>query len=617
MELPRHETSLGEDEEEPVEQMGAFRPAAARCLLLMFIASLSPAPAQAKPRAPRVAVFELELRNVRLKASMAKILRDYLSDRLAATGRYRVVPGDKTRAALNREQLRSKSSCFAKSCQIRIGQALAADRSLSTRVMRIGRRCTVSATLYNLRTQVTEKGAAARGGCGEEALQEAIDKVVRKLTGRGGGAAPGAVAPPPPPEPGVSGGGDQALPPVKAEVGTLAVEGTPRGARIDVKGPRGFRGPGAAGLPYTWRSVPSGRYEVLVRKSKYGDYRSTVEVQTDRTRVVSVKLELSHGSLWVGGTPAGAKVEVSGDGGYGKRWGLTGGFTLRGVPRGSVTVRVSRGGYESLSREVLVQGGQVSRVPVKLQAVQSRTSGSSSGGSSPGKAGLVWVRIPGGSFRMGSESGDSDEKPVHTVRVSSFELLKSEVTVGQYGACVKAGKCSAPDSSGSYCNWGKSGRGRHPVNCVDWKQARAFCGWSGGRLPSESEWEYAARSGGKGWKYPWGNAAATCSRAVMDDGGNGCGKVRTWPVCSKSSGNSAQGLCDLAGNVWEWVEDCWHGSYETAPSTGKAWTENCSGSNRVGRGGGWNSSAGNARAAFRYNGGPGNRNYDLGFRCAR
>ena len=111
------------------------------------------------------------------------------------------------------------------------------------------------------------------------------------------------------------------------------------------------------------------------------------------------------------------------------------------------------------------------------------------------------------------------------------------------------------------------------MNCLDWQQAVDFCAWAGGRLPSEAEWEYAARSGGpsSSYKYPWGNDAATCTYAVMDDGGYGCGTGRTWSVCSKPAGNTSQGLCDMSGNVWEWVEDWYHGDYTGAPTDGSAW----------------------------------------------
>ncbi|MBI5244538.1 MAG: SUMF1/EgtB/PvdO family nonheme iron enzyme [Elusimicrobia bacterium] len=92
-------------------------------------------------------------------------------------------------------------------------------------------------------------------------------------------------------------------------------------------------------------------------------------------------------------------------------------------------------------------------------------------------------------------------------------MAKTEVTVAQYKACVDTGACAAPDTGGS-CNWGVSGRESHPVNCVDWNQAKAFSEWADGRLPSEAEWEYAARSAGKDRKYPWGDEQATCARAV-------------------------------------------------------------------------------------------------------
>jgi iron(II)-dependent oxidoreductase len=217
---------------------------------------------------------------------------------------------------------------------------------------------------------------------------------------------------------------------------------------------------------------------------------------------------------------------------------------------------------------------------------------------------------------MGSNDGDFDEKPVHSVTVPTFKMTKTEVTVDQYGACVDAGSCSAP-GTGTYCNWIKSDRGSHPINCVDWDQAQAFANWVGGRLPSEAEWEYAARSGGRDWKYPWGDEDATCERAVMDDdGGDGCGRDSTWPVCSKPSGNTTEGLCDMAGNVFEWVQDWYHSSYDGAPTDGSAW-EKPTGSARVIRGGSWSDYARRVRAANRSSDDPRIRYGDLGFRVAR
>ncbi len=232
-------------------------------------------------------------------------------------------------------------------------------------------------------------------------------------------------------------------------------------------------------------------------------------------------------------------------------------------------------------------------------------------------AGIEWVRIVGGSFRMGSESGGFDEKPVRVVRVRDFELSKTEVTVRQYRKFVEATGHRAPTECDlGQPSWGLAGRDDHPVTCVSWEDANAFAKWAGGRLPSEAEWEYAARSGGREQVYPWGDAKADCSRAVMDDGsGEGCGKGEaTFPVCSKPAGNTAQGLCDMAGNVWEWVED-WHGPYGEAPRDGSARTR--AGQDKVLRGGGWGDSAWDTRAAIRVRLSPGYRDFLLGIRVAR
>jgi len=190
---------------------------------------------------------------------------------------------------------------------------------------------------------------------------------------------------------------------------------------------------------------------------------------------------------------------------------------------------------------------------------------------------------------------------IEWVSLGAFEISKTEVTVAQYRACVDAGACTAPNDKSvkKSCNWGHSGRDNHPVNCVDWNQATTFARWAGGRLPTGEEWTYAATSGGQSWEYPWGNEPATCDRAIMDVGGDGCGQDRTWPVCSKPAGNSTQGVCDLAGNVWEWTD------------------ERVGDSERVYRGGSWFYAAPILRASSRGRGVPSFRFLGLGFRLAR
>jgi formylglycine-generating enzyme required for sulfatase activity len=228
---------------------------------------------------------------------------------------------------------------------------------------------------------------------------------------------------------------------------------------------------------------------------------------------------------------------------------------------------------------------------------------------------LDWVAIPGGRFEMGSTRYD-DEQPVHEVTVSSFEMLHTEVTVAQYTACVTAAACSEPWAYHANCNWTGPGIEDYPINCISWVQSRDFCYWAGGRLPTEAEWEYAARSGGQPITYPWGNDEPSCFFAVMNDNGWGCGLNRTWEVCSKLPGNTTQGLCDMAGNVWEWVRDWYHDSYVDAPNDGSAW-EDPAGTKRVIRGGRFYDTGDYLRAANRIGDHPSVQHPALGFRCVR
>ncbi len=199
--------------------------------------------------------------------------------------------------------------------------------------------------------------------------------------------------------------------------------------------------------------------------------------------------------------------------------------------------------------------------------------------------GMIWVTLPGGSFEMGDTERPT-RQPIHTVAISTFEINRTEITVAQYTECVEAGECTEARICDG-CNWGDSGYEDHPINSVDMAQSRMFCEWAGGRLPTEAEWEYAARSGGREIRYPWGNEESSCGRAWMAEeaDANGCGTFRTARVCSRPFGNTAHGLCDMAGNVYERVEDIYHDSYDcdatsevtycegggVAPSDGSAW----------------------------------------------
>lgn len=235
-----------------------------------------------------------------------------------------------------------------------------------------------------------------------------------------------------------------------------------------------------------------------------------------------------------------------------------------------------------------------------------------------GAAGEDRVRVPAGRFRVGAG----------LVRGAAFTLDRTEVTVAAYAECVRAGRCSQP-RPGPGCNWRwgpapvvprvSSGpldrppplppaftdapdrpRGEHPVNCVTWFQARRYCRWRGARLPTETEWERAAR-GLEGRTYPWGERGPSCRLAFMAEkpGGGGCGYGSTAPVGRRRLGASPFGALDMAGNVAEWTSSR-HGARD-----------------RVHRGGSWASGGPDLKAARRRWMKASSASSEVGFRCAR
>jgi formylglycine-generating enzyme required for sulfatase activity len=210
------------------------------------------------------------------------------------------------------------------------------------------------------------------------------------------------------------------------------------------------------------------------------------------------------------------------------------------------------------------------------------------------------VVVPAGPSTHGSTKGDEDERPERTVAVKAFAIDRTEVTRASYAACVSARRCKslpaawqgAPDADP-----------RLPVTGVSWADAQAYCRFAAGRLPTEAEWEKAAR-GADGREYPWGNELS-CDRANWGnfDGEGPCGGKnpgRPVIVGQYATGASPYGILDLGGNVWEWVAD----KYEDEPGR------------RVVRGGSCCSYFVGPRAANRNAWAPEHRDADLGFRCA-
>ncbi len=222
---------------------------------------------------------------------------------------------------------------------------------------------------------------------------------------------------------------------------------------------------------------------------------------------------------------------------------------------------------------------------------------------------------PEGANRVNLPQGPAD-----WVRLGGYEMLATEVTVSQYRSCVEDRRCSPPEvpADRKFANYPRSDRENHPVNYVDWDQARAYCEWIGGRLPSEAEWEWAASSRGTRHAHGCGQVVRyepprhpeSPSGGVPDP----CGSLDagTSPVCSRPAGSTDQGACDLMGNVWEWTADSRHPYYCGAPADGRAWFDETDDA-RILRGGSWRDADQDERLAVHKQ----LRDSDIGFRCAR
>lgn len=254
------------------------------------------------------------------------------------------------------------------------------------------------------------------------------------------------------------------------------------------------------------------------------------------------------------------------------------------------------------------------RRPVARRVTTPRRPAVRPAGRRNRRTGIHWVTISGGSFLMGAKHSRY-LRPVRRVAVPTFELSRSEVTVAQYRRCVRARVCKKPRRARG-CSWHLKNNARMAMNCVTWHDARTYAKWAGARLPSEAEWEYAARSRGKDRKFPWGNARPTCKLVAMSQ--TGCRMNQAQAVCLRSAGHTEQGLCDMAGNVWEWTQDVYHRDYSGAPTDGSAWSTSRNRSrSRILRGGGYAFMPSNIRTRFRSSQWATTRNNWIGFRVAR
>ncbi|MFA5625411.1 MAG: SUMF1/EgtB/PvdO family nonheme iron enzyme [Bradymonadales bacterium] len=245
------------------------------------------------------------------------------------------------------------------------------------------------------------------------------------------------------------------------------------------------------------------------------------------------------------------------------------------------------------------------------------------------------VRIPSTgkttNFIMGKISDDdpwnrSSELPTRTITLSAYYIDRYPVTAASYALCVAAGRCTKPQN-GSYATYDNAEKQDHPVNLVLWEQAKSYCEWAGGRLPTEAEWERAAK-GTKNFLFPWGNnCPQNCNTEFCKDSPWSADTAKcncsvsycaeqytaTSPVNAFKNGKTPEGVYDLSGNVWEWVQD-WFAIYPSENETDPQGPEK--GEGRVLRGGGYSNGSVYLRSITRGKKNPEETNYSCGFRCA-
>jgi formylglycine-generating enzyme required for sulfatase activity len=244
------------------------------------------------------------------------------------------------------------------------------------------------------------------------------------------------------------------------------------------------------------------------------------------------------------------------------------------------------------------------------------------------------VYVPEGEFSMGMDAdagweickqfssnckreGFLDEEPVHSVTLDAYWIDRTEVTNAMYAVCVSAGACQPPQDTPSKIppmRYGKPEFADYPVSNVASQDVETYCAWAGARLPTEAEWEKAAR-GTDSRTYPWGNSSPSCSLLNSSPGYTAC-VGDTSRVGSYPAGASPYGALDMAGNVYEWVAD-WYGEYYYSQSPASNPTGPDSGEMRIVRGGAWNLNDPGVRSTDRQTIHPWGISVTVGFRCAR
>jgi formylglycine-generating enzyme required for sulfatase activity len=376
--------------------------------------------------------------------------------------------------------------------------------------------------------------------------------------------------------------------------GSILVKTTP-GAEVFLD--NSSRGVADASAQLTVSEVAPGVHALRIAAPGKKDLSQTVNVSSGRETRVEATLADLPGSILVRTTP-GAEVSLD-NSSRGAAY-ANGELTISDVATGDHGLRIAARGKKDFSQSVSVTSGHETRVDAALLDLPT-----------PGevrenpKDGLKYVWIPAGTFMMGCSPGDNecegDERPSHRVTVSKgFWIGQTEVTVSAYKRFGAATGLQMPDAPYFDSAWANEGM---PIVDVSWNDAHDFCVWAGARLPTEAEWEYAARGGSTEARYGPMDEVAW-------DSANSAGQ--THPVGEKRA--NGFGLYDVLGNVWEWVNDWYDPNYyQSSPAQDPPGPT--SGQVRALRGGSWNSLPMNVRVSFRSGYYQDNRNLYDGFRC--
>jgi len=391
---------------------------------------------------------------------------------------------------------------------------------------------------------------------------------------------------------------------------------------------------------YEVHELTPGTYQIEAESETYYPYKGTIEILLGETRAEKITLTQKVGKLQFAINPTEAECVLSQNGMEKYRW--SGLKIFNTLAAGSYDLTTKAKGYKSYSGKVSIKENQTTIEDIQMVVGSDAPEG--------------MVLIEGGTFTIGSNSGESNERPTHQVTLSSYYIGKTELTLGLFEKFIKSTNYQTDaDKDGwswikigsewqkkSGVNWRCDRKGdlrnnsekNHPVIYVSWNDAVAYCNWlsekdglqkaysgsgdnvtcdfnsNGYRLPTEAEWEYAARGGNqsKGYKYSGSNII---DEVAWYDENSG---KRTYDAGTKSP--NELGLYDMSGNVWEWCWDWFSDKYYSSSGQTNPKGPN-SGSKRVGRGGSWVSSAERCRVAGRYYSSPAYGVNGLGFRLAR